>query len=160
MKKLITIILLCTLIMTPIKVRAEAHTPQETDMIVDAEDLKLMSCIIWHEAENQCEAGKQAVGIIIMNRLEDDSEDWGDTIEEVVYKPGQFANAKGKAMKKAFEMYDKGELSSECINAALYALNGNKIINYNDKEIDMSKYFYFARHWDAAKIRIQDHDFR
>lgn len=162
MNKLIKIILLMsTLIMaTPIEVRADAHIPHETDMIVDAEDLKLMSCLIWHEAENQCEAGKQAVGIIVMNRLEDDSEDWGDTVEEVIYKPGQFTNAEGKAMKKAAERYDKGELPNEYINAAVFALNGNKIVNYNNNEIDMSGYLYFGRNLSNKKLTIQDHDFK
>jgi spore germination cell wall hydrolase CwlJ-like protein len=160
MKKILYFIFICTLLMKPINANAETHIPQEADMTVNNEDLKLMSCIIWHEAEGECEAGKQAVGIVVMNRLADDSEDWGDTIEEILYKPNQFSGVKGERMQTALKMYEKGELPNECINAALYALNGNKVVEYNNKEIDMSDFLYFARHWDGARCRIQDHDFK
>lgn len=161
MKKIIYFIFICTLLtFKSINAQAETHIPQEADMLVNEEDLKYVSCIIWHEAENQCQAGQQAVGIVVMNRLEDDSEDWGDTIEEILYKPGQFVTKSDERMQKAYKLYEKGELPNECIDAAIYALRGEKTVIYNNKEIDMSEYLYFARHWDHARIRIEDHDFR
>lgn len=161
MKKIFYVIMICTLIIfNSINVNAEAHVPHETDMLVNEEDLRYMSCIIYHEAENQCEAGKQAVGIVIMNRVVDDSEDWGDTVKEVIYKPGQFAGLTDRRMKEAFKLYEKGELPNECINAAIYALGENKTVIYNNKEIDLSDYLYFAREWSDARLKIQDHDFK
>lgn len=128
-------------------------------------ELKMMACIIWSEAGNQCEAGKQAVGIVVMNRVEDEAN-FGSTVEEVIYWPGQFRPRYDKTLNKAFEIYDthlpdyEWERMELCIEAAKYAMNGNKMVIYNGKEIDMSSYYYFARHWSKASIRIEDHDFR
>lgn len=126
---------------------------------IAAQELKLMSSIIYCEAGNQCEAGKQAVGIVVMNRVEDEAN-FGSTVEEVIYWPGQFRPRYDKGLNKAFRMYDNGELPEECIEAARYALVGNKTVVYKGEEIDMSSYYYFARHWSKASIRIEDHDFR
>ena len=126
---------------------------------INAQELKLMSAIIYCEAGNQCEAGKQAVGIVVMNRVEDEAN-FGSTVEEVLYWPGQFRPRNDKGLNKAFYMYDNGELPEECIEAARYALAGNKTVVYKGEEIDMSGYYYFARHWSKARRRIEDHDFR
>lgn len=128
-------------------------------------ELKMMACIIWCEAGNQCEAGKQAVGIVVMNRVEDEAN-FGSTVEEVIYWPGQFRPRYDKTLNKAFEIYDthlpdyEWERMELCIEAAKYAMNGNKMVIYNGEEIDMSNYYYFARHWKNKKIRIEDHDFK
>lgn len=132
---------------------------------IAAQELKLMSSIIWCEAGNQCEAGKQAVGIVVMNRVEDEAN-FGSTVEEVIYWPGQFRPRYDKTLNKAFEIYDthlpdyEWERMELCIEAAKYAMNGNKMVIYNGKEINMSNYYYFARHWKNKEIRIEDHDFR
>lgn len=132
---------------------------------IAAQELKLMSSIIYCEAGNQCEAGKQAVGIVVMNRVEDEAN-FGSTVEEVIYWPGQFRPRYDKTLNKAFEIYDthlpdyEWERMELCIEAAKYAMNGNKMVIYNGEEIDMSNYYYFARHWKNKKIRIEDHDFR
>lgn len=123
-----------------------------------SEDLRFLSSIIWCEAGNQCEAGKQAVGIVVMNRV--DHEAFEDTIKEVIYEKGQFRPKDDGQLNKALKMYDDGELPQECIDAARYALSGETTVTYNDKEIDMSPYLYFARHWTNARIRIEDHDFK
>ena len=94
-----------------------------------------------------------------MNRVEDEAN-FGSTVEEVLYCPGQFRPRNDKGLNKAFRMYDNGELPEECIEAARYALVGNKTVVYKGEEIDMSSYYYFARHWSKASIRIEDHDFR
>ena len=57
-------------------------------------------------------------------------------------------------------MYDEGELPQECIDAAIYAYNGNTTVIYNGVEIDMTPYLYFATSWSNKKITIQDHDFK
>lgn len=126
---------------------------------IDSEDLRLMSAIIWCEAGNQCEAGRQAIGIVVMNRIADEAN-FGSTVEEVIYWPGQFRPRTDGRLNKALAMYDNNELPQDCIDAAWYALLGNKIVTYNGQEIDMSEYLYFAREWKNAKIRIEDHDFR
>ena len=122
------------------------------------DDIRLMSSLIWCEAGNQCEAGKQAVGIVVMNRVDDAS--FASTVEDVIYEPGQFRPKDNNMLNEALRMYDNGELPQECIDAANYALSGETIVTYNGQEIDMSPYLYFAREWKNAKLRIEDHDFR
>ena len=125
---------------------------------LNPDELRLMSAIIWCEAGNQCTAGKQAVGIIVMNRV--DNASFKDSVEEVIYETGQFRPKTDGRLNKALKMYDNGELPVECITAAMYALSGQTTVIYNEQEIDMSEYLYFARHWKNAQIRIEDHDFR
>ena len=122
------------------------------------DELRLMSAIIWCEAGNQCEAGKQAVGIVVMNRV--DNASFANTVEDVIYEKGQFRPKTDGRLNKALNMYDNGEIPQECIDAANYALYRNIEVEYNGVTIDMSSYLYFAREWTNARLRIQDHDFR
>ena len=181
MKKIITIIVCLLLLFKPITVYAQedymtgvginqmikditedqakwAYAKELGEQQLQSEELRLMSAIIWCEAGNQCEAGKQAVGIVVMNRV--DNTSFADTVEDVIYEPGQFRPRTDGRLNQALEMYDKGELPQECIEAARYALSGKTIINYNGQDIDMSEYLYFATNWANEKIRIQDHDFK
>lgn len=125
---------------------------------LQSDELRLMSSLIWCEAGNQCEAGKQAVGIVVMNRVDDAS--FASTVEDVIYEPGQFRPKDDGRLNQALKMYDNRELPQECIDAAKYALSGETIVTYNGMTIDMSEYLYFARNWQNEKIRIQDHDFK
>ena len=144
---------------------ALAAYTEKVEEEINEEELKILSSIIWCEAGNQCEAGKQAVGIVVMNRVEEEAN-FGSTIEEVIYYPGQFRSRGDKGLAKAFSIYDthlpdyEWERMQLCIEAAKYALAGNKVVQYNGREIDMSEYYYFARKWAKARVRIQDHDFK
>ena len=177
-KKIITIIGICSILFNPLPAKAcDMPTVGIGEMIdnitidqakwayakelgeqLQSEELRLMSAIIWCEAGNQCEAGKQAVGIVVMNRVK--HEDFEDTVETVIYEPGQFRPIDDGKMIKALQMYDEGNLPQECIDAAKYALSGSTIVNYNNNDIDMSDYLFFARKWNNARLRIQDHDFK
>lgn len=179
LKKVITISSFLLLLSTPIKAQAVDIMPSVgiTEMVQDitedkakwayakelgeqkqSEELRLLSALIWCEAGNQCEAGQQAVGIVVMNRVED--EDFEDTIETVIYESGQFRPKTDGRLKKALKMYDDGDLPQECIDAAWYAMNGNSIVVYEGQRIDMTEYLYFATHWKNARLTIQDHDFK
>ena len=130
----------------------------EEEVSYNDDDLKYMSCIIYCEAGNQSIAGKQAVGIVVVNRV--NNKKFKNSIKEVIHEPGQFRAEDDELLNKAFKMYDNNEIPQECIEAAKYALDGNTVIIYEDQEIDMSEYLYFARYWKDAKITIQDHDFK
>ena len=125
---------------------------------IDKDELRLLSSLIYAEAGNQCEAGKQAVGIVVMNRVA--HEKFEDTVEDVIYEPGQFRPKDDGNLNKALGMYDNSTLPEECIAAAKYALSGETIVVYNGIEIDMSEYLFFARYWKNKKLTIQDHDFK
>ena len=132
---------------------------EELGKQLQSEEVRLMSAIIYCEAGNQCEAGRQAVGIVVMNRVADEAN-FGSTVEEVIYYPGQFRPKDDGGLNKALNMYDNGTLPFECVEAALYALSGETTVTYNEKEIDMSEIYYFARSLNNPKVEIQDHDFK
>jgi len=128
------------------------------DNLLKQEEIRLMSSIIYCEAGNQCEAGKQAVGIVVMNRVA--SNDFKNDIQSVIYEPNQFSPVTDGSLVKALAMYDEGGLPQECIDAALYCLDNNKTVIYNGIEIDMSPYLFFSRNLKNERITIQDHEFR
>ena len=54
-------------------------------------DEKLLASIIFCEAGNQSFTGQVAVGAVVLNRMA--NEAYPDTMEEVIYQPGQFCPA-------------------------------------------------------------------
>lgn len=137
---------------------AKEFSKQMAKQAASQKELRLMSAIIWCEAGNQCEAGKQAVGIVVMNRV--DSTDFANTIEGVIYEKGQFSPKDDGRLNIALRMYDQGEIPEECIAAAKWCLENNKVVIYNGIKIDMSEIYFFARSLKNPKIIIQDHSFR
>lgn len=123
-------------------------------------DLRLMSAIVYSEAGNQCMAGKQAVAIVVMNRLRSDRFAYADTVEEVIYAHGQFTPVTNGSLNRSLNMYDSGELPKECIEAAKYALKGNTTISYNGETRDIKDYYFFSGYVDNARWIIQDHMFK
>ncbi len=151
---------ICNKYITTIKPdkKAKSLAQQFEDNKIPEEDLRYMSAIIHAEAGNQCEAGKQAVGIVVMNRKE--SNIYADTIYNVINEPGQFTPVTNGSFVEALTLYDSGQLSEETIKAAKFALRGHKTVIYNDTDINLDGFLYFSRWVDNAKVVIQDHMFR
>lgn len=137
---------------------ADSIEQQLEDSKISASDLRYMSAIIWAEAGNQCEAGQQAVGIVVMNRVA--SETYKDTVYDVINEPYQFSPVKNGSFAKALNYYDSGEMPECVIDAAKYALHGNTTVNYNDTTYDLDGYLCFSRYVKNAKLTIQDHMFK
>lgn len=137
---------------------AKSIEDQIKDSYIDAEDLRYMSAIIFAEAGNQCQAGQQAVGIVVMERKESDL--YEDTIHDVIYESGQFSPVANGSLTRALSMYDNGELSDEIIESAKYALRGNTTVCYNDTTYDLDGYLYFSRYVSGCRLQIQDHMFK
>ena len=57
---------------------------------ISNEDMELIALITMAEAEGESERGKRLVISTILNRL--DSEYFPDSVEEVIYQPGQFTS--------------------------------------------------------------------
>lgn len=133
--------------------------PEEEVKIVSysQEDLKYLSSIIYCEAGNQCDAGKEAVGIVVLNRVED--EQFEDTVKGVIYQKGQFTPVSSGNINTALKMFDSNTLPTECISAAIYSLEGNTTIEYNNEEYNID-YLYFCRSSKNASLQIEDHYFR
>ena len=62
-------------------------------------ELRLMSAIIFCESNVEPYAGKLAVGIVVMNRVE--SKAFPNTIKNVIYQRRQFSPVHNGALKKA-----------------------------------------------------------
>lgn len=144
------------------------------EIVYDDEDLRYLSSIIQAEAGNQCEAGQQAVGIVVLNRMNHEVY-FADTIKDVIYEKGQFGPVVDGRLNKALKMYDSGILPEKCINAAKYVLDGNTFVSLDgvDFEIldtsislidgqilEMNPYLYFNGIVSKPKVRIQGHYFK
>ena len=114
----------------------------------NADDVSLLSHIIYAEAGNQPIAGKIGVGDVVMNRVASDR--FPDTVKDVIYAPGQF------------EPVQRGSIgmtpNAESVVAAYLALEG-----YNT--VGDSVYFHNPGsstgylNNSTFVIRIQDHVF-
>jgi spore germination cell wall hydrolase CwlJ-like protein len=136
-------------------IQEEEITEEKT---INEEDLRYLSAIIYAEAGNQCEAGQQAVGIIIMNRVR--SEYFKDTVYDVIYSPGQFTPTINGSFVKALHLYDTGEIFDSCVEAAKYALLGNTTVNYFGQTYEMNDYLFFSRYVSNCRLIIEDHQFK
>lgn len=121
------------------------------------DDLKYLSSIIYCEAGNQCEAGKEAVGIVVVNRVSD--ERFEDTIKGVIYQEGQFSPVSSGSFNSALRMFENQTLPKDCIEAALEVLEGKREVEYEGETYNID-YLYFARSLDKAQLTIEDHDFK
>ena len=119
-------------------------------------ELKMMSAIIF------CEAGMQAVGIVVMNRKS--SSKFPNSIQKVLKQSYQFTPVRTGKWSKEMKKYSKGKYKkgarAKCVKAAKAALEGQKTVTYKGKKINLKKYHFFSQHLKKAKLRIGGHDFR
>lgn len=123
----------------------------------DSYEVKLIASIIHCEAGNQCTAGRQAVGIVVMNRVAD--SEFPSSIESVIRQKKQFAPAGSGWFDRTLNNYSS-DVEEEDIEAAKYALAGNKTVTYKGESYDMSGILYFNCSMSKYKYKIQDHYFR
>lgn len=137
-------------------------TKKSTKKKYTASELKLMSCIIYCEAVGEPYAGKQAVGIVVVNRKS--SKSFPNTIRGVIYQKYQFGPTRNGSLQKALKKYEAGQFKSDaekaCIKAAKYALNGNKKVTYKSKTHNMKSYHYFSTKVSGARLIIKNHQFK
>ena len=126
------------------------------------EELRLLSALIFCEAGSEPYAGKVAVGIVVMNRVE--SRLFPGSLKDVIYQKYQFGPARNGSLSKALAAYDAGKFTAtnhkESIEAAKAALEGAKSVTYNGKNIDMKSTLYFSGRVSGAKFTIAHHQFK
>lgn len=121
-------------------------------------DLRLLSSLIFCEANTESYAGKKAVGIVTMNRVQ--SALFPNTLKSVVYQRGQYTPARSGALARALVMYDNGNIPSDCIRAAKETLNGTKTVTLGSREVDMTGYLFFSRYVPNRRLQIGAHQFK
>lgn len=99
--------------------------------------VKLLSCLIYSEANTESYSGKLAVANVVLNRVA--NKDFSDTIYGVIYENKQFAVVNNGSLEKALNNYSNFTSESEknCIKAAKAALDG---------ENNIGNCLYFRRH--------------
>jgi len=126
------------------------------------EELRLLSALIFCEAGSEPYAGKLAVGIVVMNRVE--SRSFPGSLKDVIYQKYQFGPARNGSLNKALAAYDAGKFTAanhkDSIKAAKEALEGAKSVTYNGKDIDMKSTLFFSGRVSNAKFTIANHQFK
>lgn len=125
-------------------------------------ELRLLSALVFCEAQSESYNGKLAVAIVVMNRVR--SNLFPDTLKGVIYQKYQFSPARNGSLKRALAEYDNGKFTSslekDCIKAAKAALSGEKSITVKGKEKNFSKYLYFSGWLKGHTFELQNHQFK
>lgn len=140
-----------------IKKETEVKYRDEVDYTQD--ELKLLSCLVYAEAGNQSYEGKLAVANVVLNRVK--SSKYPNTINDVIYQPGQFTVASSGSLAKQLDRYDSYSSKAQllAIKAAKAALSGANNIGSR---------LYFNAYKSAVKkgydkkkncVKIEDHLF-
>lgn len=97
-------------------IQAREESPMEVvewEVDVTLEELELMSRVVMSEASTVPYIGKVGVAKVLINRLKDGR--WGDTMMNVITYPNAFSTA------------DNGDVTDECREAVLQALEGGAV---------------------------------
>lgn len=163
MKKSILLgVVLAILISNPIRVSALTYEEEmamrteskkqlmqssvDTDKQIEEEiwlgELELLANLVEAEAGNQDLRGKRLVADVVLNRV--DSEDYPNTITEVIYQKNQFAVMSDGAFEKA-----SWNVSEESFQAVWMEANGDRL--------DNSIYFFTAEKYGKYGTQAYSH---
>ena len=114
------------------------------DIVVSEEDGRLLEAILWAEANNQSFDGQKAVIEVIFNRVL--SDEWPNTIYDVLSQRGQFATWKNRGKAKPTEV--QSDVISE-------------VLRETETVLPDTSYVYFDTKGKNGRnhVRIQDHAF-
>lgn len=152
---------------TTTKKKAEAKTTEtkktaKEEVNYSEADLRLLSALIYSEANGESYNGKLAVAIVVMNRTK--SKSFPDSVKGVIYQKYQFGPVTNGSLNRALNEYDNGKFTStlekECIKAAKEALSGTVSIQTNGKSKDFSKYLFFSGRLRGYTFSLGNHQFK
>lgn len=125
-------------------------------------EVRLLSALIYCEAQGEYYNGKLAVGIVVLNRMRSDY--YPDTLKGVIYQKYQFSPVTNGTLKRALAEYDKGNFTSVSergsIRAAKAALSGARSILVSGDTKRFSKYLYFSGRLKGYTFRFGNHQFK
>ena len=90
--------------------------------VLPQQHMKLLYSLVQAEAGNQDLDGCRLVADVVLNRI--DSKKFPNTMEEVIYAPGQFSVVRNGSLEKA-----RGEISEKVIQAVDMELSGKQLNN-------------------------------
>lgn len=94
-------------------------------------ELDLLAALVWSEAGDQDFIGQRIVADCVLNRVR--SAEWPNSVEAVIYQPGQFSVVANGRLSQGFYNAD-----AECYEAARLALSGD---HYDTQVIYFSMYY-------------------
>lgn len=131
---------------------SELEIIQSGEEFYDEESLYWLSRVISTEAGAEPLDGMIGVGNVVQNRASDEGDAWPDTIEDVLFQPGQFAVAESGAI-----YLEPNEMS---VIAAKLCLEGYNTVGdskfFLNPEKSSSTWFQKYR---TFVVTIEDHDF-
>lgn len=128
--------------------RPFVHVTEDTEEQIQEEirlgEMELMAQLVEAEAGNQTIEGKCLVVDVILNRVE--SPDYPDTIEEVIFQPGQFSVITNGAFDKAAYHMQESDYAAVLMECELHQ---NKEVMYfnNCKSVGGKNKFKVGGHW-------------
>lgn len=140
----------------------------KTDPVVD--DTTLLASIIYCESGNQTYTGQVAVGMVIMNRV--NNKLFPNTLKEVVYQKNQFEPARNGSLTRILK--NPALVTESCMTAATEVMQkyadyqtGQKVyLKINKKNVSFGSYLFFMTKaaytrlgLTASKRAIKDHVF-
>ena len=123
----------------------EKITEEDLEEEIRFGEMELIAQLVQAEAGNQDLTGKRYVVDVVLNRV--DSEEFPNTVEEVIFQDGQFSVIKNGAFAKA-----EYNISEECYEAVL--LEYEERLNYDILYFSRGKSRYASNHF-----KWQDHWF-
>lgn len=147
--------------------KAEAKTTEtkktaKEEVKYSEADLRLLSALIYSEANGESYNGKLAVAIVVMNRKKSGS--FPGSVKGVIYQKYQFGPVTNGSLNRALAEYDNGKFTStlekECIKAAKEALSGTNDITVSGKSKDFSKYLFFSGRLRGHTFSLGNHQFK
>ena len=109
----------------------ESTTSEPESATFAQSDLDLLAALVWAEAGDQDFIGKRIVADCVLNRVR--SGAWPNSVEAVIYQPGQFSVVANGRLSQGFYNAD-----AECYEAARLALSGD---HYDTQVIYFSMYY-------------------
>lgn len=141
---------------------AEKAAAKKAEVQYTKSELRLLSALVFCEAQGESYNGKLAVAIVVMNRVR--SSRYPDTVKDVIYQKYQFSPVRNGSLKRALAEYDAGRFNSTaekaCVKAAKAALSGEKDITISGKEKNFSKYLSFSGGLRGYTYRLGNHKFK
>lgn len=134
-----------------------SYTPARGEYKFTEEDIKMLAHLMQHEANGQPLEGKIAVLEVAINRIY--SSRFPNTVEAVVYQPGQFSNLR---RIKGFEpTAEERAIVMSVINGQSSVLDNSKVLFFRNPWTCIKTKASVAKNWGSRKwfMGIGDHAF-
>lgn len=133
------IIVVTETIEVPVEVE---NTAYYKEISLTDEQYMMVGKMVYAEAGNQPAVGKRAVIEVIFNRVL--SEQWPDTVEDVLTQKGQFTNARSVTEEQALAQY---EHIDAVLNEEVPILRGDCVYFATRKNANGSHYIQIGEHY-------------